>query len=159
METTDIADMTRTAIGIGSGRLLTRPSYRQQIDPHLGFGHPQTGCERCTTLNRFYGYGLGVVRNGSWILQNPLFGGYAANRVLPAAEADLDRPRRDIQAERLRLPRQLHQLLANALRQDRRRHRPSQSTADAVIRTRLRSAMTARQRGTREGVDRSVSVR
>jgi hypothetical protein len=24
-----------------------------------------------------YGYGLGVVRNGSWILQNPLFGGYA----------------------------------------------------------------------------------
>jgi hypothetical protein len=78
VETTDIADMTRTAIGIGSGRLLTRPSYRQQIDPHLGFGHPQTGCERCTTLNRFYGYGLGVVRNGSWILQNPLFGGYAA---------------------------------------------------------------------------------
>jgi hypothetical protein len=25
-----------------------------------------------------YGYGLGVVRNGDWILQNPLFGGYAA---------------------------------------------------------------------------------
>jgi CubicO group peptidase (beta-lactamase class C family) len=78
VETTDIADMTRTAIGIGSGRLLTRRSYRQQIDPHLGFGHPQPGCERCRTLNRLYGYGLGVVRNGSWILQNPLFGGYAA---------------------------------------------------------------------------------
>jgi hypothetical protein len=62
--------MTRTAIGIGSGRLLTRKSHREQINPHLGFGHPQAGCERCTTLSRLYGYGLGVVRNGSWILQN-----------------------------------------------------------------------------------------
>jgi hypothetical protein len=76
--TTDIADMTRTAIGIGSGRLLSRHSHRVQIDPHLGFGHPQRGCERCAKLSCLYGYGLGVVRNGSWILQNPLFGGYAA---------------------------------------------------------------------------------
>jgi CubicO group peptidase (beta-lactamase class C family) len=78
VETTDITDLTRTAIGIGSGRLLTRRSYRQQIDPHLGFGYPQPGCERCTKLTRAYGYGIGVVRNGSWILQNPMFGGYAA---------------------------------------------------------------------------------
>lgn len=78
VETTDIADMTRTAIGVGSGRLLTRQSRRLQIDPHLGFGHPRPGCERCVTLTRLYGYGLGVVRNGSWILQNPLFGGYGA---------------------------------------------------------------------------------
>ncbi len=85
VETTDIADMTRTAIGIGTGRLLTRKSHRAQIDPHLGFGHPQAGCERCTKLSRLYGYGLGVVRNGSWILQNPLFGGYAAiESYLPA---------------------------------------------------------------------------
>ncbi|MGO9820345.1 MAG: serine hydrolase domain-containing protein [Solirubrobacteraceae bacterium] len=78
VETTDIADMTRTAIGIGSGRLLSRRSHLLQIDPHIGFGHPQTGCERCATLTRLYGYGLGVVRNGGWILQNPLFGGYGA---------------------------------------------------------------------------------
>ncbi len=77
VETTDILDMTRTAIGIGSGRLLTRRSYRQQVDPRLGFGHPQAGCERCTKLTRVYGYGIGVVRNGSWILQNPMFSGYA----------------------------------------------------------------------------------
>ncbi len=77
VETTDIADLTRTAVGIGSGRLLTRRSYRQQIDPHLGFGHPQRDCERCAKLTRVYGYGIGVVRNGSWILQNPMFGGYA----------------------------------------------------------------------------------
>jgi CubicO group peptidase (beta-lactamase class C family) len=78
VETTDIADLTRTAIGIGSGRLLTRFSYRMQINPRIGFGHKQNGCERCAKLTRFYGYGLGVVRNGGWILQNPLFAGYAA---------------------------------------------------------------------------------
>jgi CubicO group peptidase (beta-lactamase class C family) len=78
VETTDIADLTRTAIGVGSGRLLTRRSYREQIDAHVGFGHPQPGCERCVKLTPVYGYGLGVVRNGSWILQNPLFAGYAA---------------------------------------------------------------------------------
>ena len=78
IETSDITDMTRTAIGIGTGRLLTRRSYRQMIDPHIGFGHPQKGCERCTRLTRLYGYGIGVVVNGSWLLQNPLFGGYGA---------------------------------------------------------------------------------
>lgn len=78
VETTDIADLTRTAIGIGSGRLLTRSSYRMQINPRIGFGHKQNGCERCAKLTRLYGYGLGVVRNGGWILQNPLFAGYAA---------------------------------------------------------------------------------
>jgi CubicO group peptidase (beta-lactamase class C family) len=85
VETTDIRDLTKTAIGIGSGRLLSRASYRQMIDPRIGFGHPQKGCERCTTLTHAYGYGLGVVRNGGWILQNPLFGGYAAiESYLPA---------------------------------------------------------------------------
>lgn len=78
VETTDVADLTRTAIGIGSGRLLTRSSYRMQINPRIGFGHKQKGCERCAKLTRVYGYGLGVVRNGGWILQNPLFAGYAA---------------------------------------------------------------------------------
>jgi CubicO group peptidase (beta-lactamase class C family) len=78
VETTDVTDLTRTAIGIGSGRLLSRASYRLMLDPRIGFGHPRTGCERCTTLTRTYGYGLGVVRNGDWVLQNPAFGGYAA---------------------------------------------------------------------------------
>ncbi len=78
VETTDIADMTRTAIGIGSGRLLSRRSHLLQIDPHIGFGHPQPGCERCTKLTRLYGYGLGAVRNGGWVLQNPLFAGCGA---------------------------------------------------------------------------------
>jgi CubicO group peptidase (beta-lactamase class C family) len=34
VQTTDIADMTRTAIGVGSGRLPSRRSHREQINPH-----------------------------------------------------------------------------------------------------------------------------
>lgn len=78
IETTDIADLTRTAIGIGEGKLLSRASYELQMAPNIGFGHPQPGCVACRRLSRLFGYGLGVVRNGSWVLQNPLFGGYGA---------------------------------------------------------------------------------
>jgi len=78
IETTNIADMTRTAIGLGEGRLLSPGSYAQQIDPHIGFGHEQPGCRNCHRLNAHYGYGFGTVRNGGWILQNPAFAGYAA---------------------------------------------------------------------------------
>jgi CubicO group peptidase (beta-lactamase class C family) len=77
IQTTTISDMTRTAIGLGEGRLLSRQSYEEQIDPHLGFGHPQNGCANCRTLNEAYGFGLGAVRNGEWILQNPALAGYA----------------------------------------------------------------------------------
>ena len=77
IQTTTISDMTRTAIGLNEGRLLSRRSYEEQIDPHLGFGHPQSGCTTCRTLDEAYGFGLGAVRNGEWILQNPAFAGYA----------------------------------------------------------------------------------
>jgi CubicO group peptidase (beta-lactamase class C family) len=75
VQTTTISDLTRTAIGIGSGRLLSRASYRRQIDPRIGFGRPQEGCEACGTMTRRYGFGLGVIRKGGWILQTPLFAG------------------------------------------------------------------------------------
>jgi len=78
VQTTNIPDLTRTAIGIGSGRLLSRRSHRLQIAPHAGFGHPQPASDRCTRLSRRYGYGLGVVRNGPWIVQRSLVNGYAA---------------------------------------------------------------------------------
>jgi CubicO group peptidase (beta-lactamase class C family) len=78
VQTTNIADLTRTAIGIGTGRLLTRRSHRLQTAPHIGFGHPQPGCDRCTRLSRRYGYGLGVTRDGPWILQQSLTNGHAA---------------------------------------------------------------------------------
>jgi CubicO group peptidase (beta-lactamase class C family) len=77
-ETTDIADMTRTAVGIGSGELLSPESYQAQTGPNLlGFGHPQDGCS-CGQMTERYNYGLGIVRSGSWLLQNPLLGGYGA---------------------------------------------------------------------------------
>ena len=76
VETSDIADLTRSAIGIGEGKLLTRRSYRLQIAPRIGFGHGQENCALlCRTLTREKGYGLGVFRNGSWIAAQPLFAG------------------------------------------------------------------------------------
>jgi CubicO group peptidase (beta-lactamase class C family) len=75
VETTTIADMTRSVIGIGTGKLLTRGSHRAQINPHIGFGHTQDGCEGCRTLSHVLGYGLGVFRLGSWIGAQPLFAG------------------------------------------------------------------------------------
>jgi CubicO group peptidase (beta-lactamase class C family) len=78
VQTTTIADLSRTAIAIGTGRLLSRRAHRLQIAPHVGFGHPAPGCDRCTRLSRRYGFGLGVARNGSWIEQRSLFSGYGA---------------------------------------------------------------------------------
>ncbi|MGH2616897.1 MAG: serine hydrolase domain-containing protein [Thermomicrobiales bacterium] len=79
IQTTDIVDMTTTAEAVGEGTLLSPESHQEQIAPKLlGFGVPLAGCAACRTLNRDYGYGLGVVLSGAWILQNPLFGGYGA---------------------------------------------------------------------------------
>lgn len=75
VETSDITDLTRTAIGIGEGRLLTRSSYRLQMAPRVGFGRPQENCLTCRALTRDAGYGLGVFRTGSWIAAQPLFAG------------------------------------------------------------------------------------
>ena len=76
---TNIYDMAATAVAVGTGVLLSKDSHQAQVDPGLlGFGEPLPGCSGCRTLNPFYNYGLGVVLNGPWLLQNPLFGGYAA---------------------------------------------------------------------------------
>jgi CubicO group peptidase (beta-lactamase class C family) len=77
-ETTNIYDMTKTAEGIGSGALLSKSSYQAQTGPNLlGFGHAQSGCA-CVKQTNSYNYGLGIVRTGSWLVQTPSFGGYAA---------------------------------------------------------------------------------
>jgi CubicO group peptidase (beta-lactamase class C family) len=73
VETSDITDLTRSAIGIGEGKLLTRRSYRLQMAPRIGFG--EETCPLCRKLTRATGYGLGVFRNGSWIAAQPLFAG------------------------------------------------------------------------------------
>jgi CubicO group peptidase (beta-lactamase class C family) len=86
-ETTTISDLTRTAAAVGTGTLLSRSSYRAMTGPHLlGFGHHQANCGiSCFKQTRAYNFGLGVVRSGSWILQDPLLSGYsAAEAYLPS---------------------------------------------------------------------------
>ncbi|HTW00553.1 MAG TPA: serine hydrolase domain-containing protein [Streptosporangiaceae bacterium] len=82
-ETTNIYDMTKTAAAVGTGKLLSRSSYHAMTDPNLlGFGHAQASCApSCFTQIPAYNYGLGVVRAGSWILQNPLVSGYSATEA------------------------------------------------------------------------------
>jgi CubicO group peptidase (beta-lactamase class C family) len=88
VETTDIYDMTATAQGIGGGALLSKSSYQAQTGPNLlGFGTNVANCTAlaCAKQTSFYNYGLGIIRSGSWLLQNPAFGGYgAAEAYLPS---------------------------------------------------------------------------
>jgi CubicO group peptidase (beta-lactamase class C family) len=87
-QTTTIDDMATTAIAVGTGRLLSNASYHAMTDPNLlGFGHKQADCvPSCFTQQIGYNYGIGVVRSGSWILQNPLVGGYSATEAYLPSE-------------------------------------------------------------------------
>jgi CubicO group peptidase (beta-lactamase class C family) len=82
-ETTNIYDLTKTATAVGTGKLLSRSGYHAMTDPNLlGFGHTQANCApSCFKQIPAYNYGLGVVRAGSWILQNPLVSGYSATEA------------------------------------------------------------------------------
>jgi CubicO group peptidase (beta-lactamase class C family) len=79
-QTTTIDDMATTAVKVGSGALLSKSSYEVMTGPHLlGFGKKQDNCApSCGTQTNVYNYGLGIVRSGSWLLQNPMLGGYSA---------------------------------------------------------------------------------
>jgi CubicO group peptidase (beta-lactamase class C family) len=79
IQTTNIYDLEATAVGIGSGKLLSRESYQAMVSPALrGKTHAQAGCPTCGEQIDFYTYGLGIVISGNWLLQNPLLAGYAA---------------------------------------------------------------------------------
>lgn len=76
-ETTTIDDLITTAVAVGTGRLLSKESYHEMTDSKLiGFGERLPGCQpSCFKQTSPYNYGLGVVRSGDWILQNPLLSG------------------------------------------------------------------------------------
>src|SRR5438874_9140393 len=76
-QTTIIDDMATTAVKVGTGALLSKSSYEAMTGPHLlGFGKKQDNCApSCGPQASVHNYGLGVVRSGSWLLQNPLLGG------------------------------------------------------------------------------------
>ncbi|PRB02548.1 D-alanyl-D-alanine carboxypeptidase [Microbacterium sp. MYb64] len=82
-ETTTITDMATTAVAVGTGKLLSSKSFHEMTDSKLiGFGTPLPACAgSCFTQVNGYNYGLGVVRSGSWQLQNPLLSGYSATEA------------------------------------------------------------------------------
>src|ERR1700676_3508965 len=86
IQTTNIYDMEATAVGIGSGKLLSPESYKAMVSTDLrGKTTALPGCTTCGPQGDFYTYGLGIVISGHWLLQNPLFYGYAAvEAYLPA---------------------------------------------------------------------------
>jgi D-alanyl-D-alanine carboxypeptidase len=75
--TSDIGDLARSAVGIGTGALLSRRSYRQQIS-------------RTAQLAPGVFYGMGIIITHGWLLQNPLFSGYnAVMAYLPASHISI----------------------------------------------------------------------
>jgi CubicO group peptidase (beta-lactamase class C family) len=82
-QTTTIDDLITTAVKVGTGALISKSSYEAMTSPNLlGFGKKQDNCApSCFTQINVYNYGLGIVRSGSWILQNPLLGGYSATEA------------------------------------------------------------------------------
>src|SRR5213082_1194041 len=82
-QTTNIDDMITTAVKVGTGALLSKSSYEAMTAPNLlGFGKKQDNCApSCFTQVNGYNYGIGIVRSGSWLLQNPLLDGYSATEA------------------------------------------------------------------------------
>jgi CubicO group peptidase (beta-lactamase class C family) len=79
IQTTNIYDMEATAVGVGSGRLLSADSYKKMVSVDLrGKTRNQPGCTTCDAMDDVYTYGLGIVISGNWLLQNPMLSGYAA---------------------------------------------------------------------------------
>jgi len=79
IQTTSIDDMHDSAIAIGTGKLLTPESYAAMTTTDLiGHSSDVAGCPTCHANSFDYAYGLGIVHNGNWLVQNPLFAGYAA---------------------------------------------------------------------------------
>ncbi len=79
VQTSNIYDLEATAVGIGSGKLLRPESYEQMVSTELrGKTRTQPGCTTCMEMTEGYTYGLGIVISGNWLMQNPMFAGYAA---------------------------------------------------------------------------------
>ena len=75
--------MATTAVAVGTGKLLSKASYHDMTAPNLlGFGYKDPSCvPSCFTQIPAYNYGIGVVRTGNWLIQNPLVGGYSASEA------------------------------------------------------------------------------
>ncbi|KUO10066.1 serine hydrolase domain-containing protein [Streptomyces sp. DSM 15324] len=79
--TQDVCDLARSGKGVGAGELLSRSSFRTQLDPGtVGLGHPTKTCPAtvCLPMTEDFHFGVGVVVKNGWVVQNPSFFGYAA---------------------------------------------------------------------------------
>jgi CubicO group peptidase (beta-lactamase class C family) len=86
IETSNIYDLERSAVAIGTGELISDQSFKLMTSTDLrGRTSAVPGCGNCRALDNFATYGLGLWITGDWYFQNPLFYGYAAvNAYLPA---------------------------------------------------------------------------
>ena len=79
IQTTNIYDMEATAAASAPASCCQPESYEQMVSTDLrGKTHAQPGCTTCAAMTDGYTYGLGLVISGDWLLQNPMFAGYAA---------------------------------------------------------------------------------
>ncbi|MFD8644289.1 serine hydrolase domain-containing protein [Streptomyces zaomyceticus] len=89
VQTTDICDLASSASGIGSGRLLSRASRRELLNPGtVGLGHATSTCPAtvCIANTEATHYGMGLLVLGDWVAQHPLFFGYSASQAYLPSE-------------------------------------------------------------------------
>ncbi|MFG3349388.1 serine hydrolase domain-containing protein [Streptomyces sp. NPDC048018] len=89
VQTTDICDLERSAVAVGSGELLSPESYRELLNPGtVGLGHATERCpaQVCREQTEATHDGLGVLVLGDWVSQHPLFFGYSASMAYLPSE-------------------------------------------------------------------------
>jgi D-alanyl-D-alanine carboxypeptidase len=78
---TDIHDLATSARAIGTGKLVSEKSHKEQVGPALvGLGGPTDKCPKgvCAKQTSGFHYGIGTFIVGGWIVQNPSFYGWGA---------------------------------------------------------------------------------
>jgi CubicO group peptidase (beta-lactamase class C family) len=98
---TNIHDLATSARAIGTGKLVSEKSHKEQVGSALvGLGGPTDKCPEnvCAKQTPSFHYGIGTFIVGGWVLQNPSFYGWGALQAyLPekdlaiAASATLDK--------------------------------------------------------------------
>jgi D-alanyl-D-alanine carboxypeptidase len=78
---TDIYDLATSARAIGTGKLVSEKSHKEQVGSSLvGLGGPTKKCPEdvCRKQTSGFHYGIGTFIVGGWVVQNPSFYGWGA---------------------------------------------------------------------------------
>jgi D-alanyl-D-alanine carboxypeptidase len=78
---TDIYDLATSARAIGTGKLVSEKSHKEQVGSSLvGLGGPTKKCPEnvCAKQTSGFHYGIGTFIVGGWVVQNPSFYGWGA---------------------------------------------------------------------------------